>query len=151
MPRPMLLGIIAMLLSGMALALLASALLLPQPAPPGRVLPDGTEVVDRFYAAVNETIATGDPAPVQQVVAPHFVEEHPLPGVRPGRAGLEEYLLTLHRSVPGLRLVAQIIVAVRCPSDKAFAIGLRQLESFVDQLVNLFPASGVHQDLFSWM
>jgi predicted SnoaL-like aldol condensation-catalyzing enzyme len=134
MPRPLLIGIIAMLLSGMALALLASALLLPQPAPPGRVLPDGTEVVDRFYAAVNETIATGDPAPVQQVVAPHFVEEHPLPGVRPGRAGLEEYLLTLHRSVPGLRLVAQIIVAA---ADRV----VTRVEMQVDQVSH--PLSGV--------
>jgi hypothetical protein len=143
MPRPLLLVVTAMLLSGMALALLVSALLLPQPAPAGRVLPDGTAVVDRFYAAVNETIATGDPAPVQQVVAPHFVEEHPLPGVRPGRAGLEEYLVALHRSVPGLRLVPEIIVAA---ADRV----VTRVEMQVDQVSDpLSGAGGVETAMWS--
>jgi predicted SnoaL-like aldol condensation-catalyzing enzyme len=79
-------------------------------APVGRAVRDGADVVQQFYAAVNETIATGNPADLQRVVAPHFVEENPLPGVEPGRTGLEDYLIALHDFVPGLRLVAEVMV-----------------------------------------
>ena len=75
--------------------------------------PGGPDVVERFYAAVNETIATGNPGALRRVVNPSFTDENPLPGVNPGRAGLEAYLVSLHRSDPGLRLEAEVLVRRR--------------------------------------
>jgi len=110
MPQFLLLPLTALILIAMAIAMLASSVLLPMPDAAEVSVLGGTEVVQRFYAAVNETIATGNPAALQRVVTPSFVEENPLPGVDPGRAGLEDYLIALHDSVPGLRLVADVIV-----------------------------------------
>ena len=110
MPRYLLLPLTTVILVAMAIAMLASSVLLPMPDAAEVSVLGGTEVVQRFYAAVNETIATGNPAALQRVVTPSFVEENPLPGVDPGRAGLEDYLVALHDSVPGLRLVADVIV-----------------------------------------
>lgn len=111
MSRLLLLPITAVILVTTAIAMLVSSVLLPMPDPADASVQGGTEVVQRFYAAVNETIATGDPADLQMVVAPHFIEENPLPGVEPGRTGLENSLIALHGSVPGLRLVAEVLVA----------------------------------------
>jgi len=107
----LLLPLTAVILVTTAIAMLVSSLLLPMPHPADASVQGGTEVVQRFYAAVNETIATGDPADLQLVVAPHFVEENPLLGVEPGRTGLENYVVALHGSVPGLRLAAEVLVA----------------------------------------
>jgi predicted ester cyclase len=110
MLRLLLLSLVAVILVAMAIAMLAGSMLLPVPHLANSSVQGGAAVVQRFYAAVNETIATGDSTDLQRVVAPHFVEENPLPGVEPGRAGLENYLITLHGSVPGLRLVAEVLV-----------------------------------------
>src|SRR5688500_9496360 len=72
---------------------------------------DRTNVVRQFYAAVNDGIATGDFTAVHRVVAPHFVEQDPLPGVRSGREGLEDYLRVLHTIDPAMRLVVNAVVA----------------------------------------
>jgi hypothetical protein len=111
MPRALLLPLTMMILIATAMAMLAGAMLLPTSALPELSGPDGTGVVERFYAAVNETIATGNPAPVQRVVNPSFADENPLPGVNPGRDGLEAYLVALHNVDPGLRLEANVISA----------------------------------------
>jgi predicted SnoaL-like aldol condensation-catalyzing enzyme len=86
------------------------AIVLPaSPLPPPAT--NGEDVVHRFYAAVNDAIATGDPSRLYTVVASHFVARDPLPGVEPGRSGLERYLLRLHQVDPGLRLVPDVVVA----------------------------------------
>ena len=104
-------------LIAIAMVMLASAMLMPMsiPMPMSDAAalsgPGGDDVVMQFYAAVNETIATGDPAALRRVLNPSFADENPLPGVSPGRAGLEDYLATLHATEPGLRLEAEILSA----------------------------------------
>lgn len=111
MSQNLLLPLTAMIAIATAIAMLVSAMLLPMPDAPEFPITDGTEVVERFYAAVNEAIATGNSVALQRVVNPSFVDENPLPGVNPGRAGLEEYLVALHDADPGLRLEADVISA----------------------------------------
>jgi predicted ester cyclase len=111
MRRALLVPLAAMLWVATAVAMLACALLLPSPAPVDRAAQGGADVVRRFYAAVNEAIATGNLSDLNTVVASHFVDEAPLPGVAPGRDGLENYVLALHGAVPELRLVAEVMVA----------------------------------------
>lgn len=111
MSRALLLPLTMMIVIATAMAMLASVMLLPMSDIAGVSAPDGTGVVEQFYAAVNETIATGDTAPVQRVVNPSFADENPLPGVKPGRAGLEAYLATLHDADPGLRLEAEVVIS----------------------------------------
>ena len=53
----------------------------------------------------------GEPATLRRVVNPSFADENPLPGVDPGRAGLEDYLVSLHDADPGLRLEADVLSA----------------------------------------
>lgn len=111
MSRSLLPPLAMMLMIATAMALLATAIVLPAPAITEIAAPDGAGVVERFYAAVNETITTGNPEPVRQVINPSFTDENPLPGVRPGREGLEAYLATLHAAEPGLRLEAVVLSA----------------------------------------
>ena len=111
MSRVLLFPLTMLLLIATAIAMLASAMILPMsdvPALSGQVR---TDVVERFYAAVNETIATGNPTALRSVVNPSFADETPFPGVSPGRDGLEAYLATLHVADPGLRLEPRVIFA----------------------------------------
>jgi SnoaL-like protein len=111
MSRSLLIPITMMLLIGTATAMLASAMLLPRSDAAPFPIASGADVVRRFYAVVNETIATGNPAALRHVVAPAFVDEPPLPGVTPGRAGLEAYLATLHATDSSIRLEAEVIIS----------------------------------------
>lgn len=114
MPRLFLFPLTMLVLIATAIAMLASAMILPMPHATEfsiSVGNDGTDVVERFYAAVNETIATGNPTALRQVVNPSFTDDNPLPGLNPGRAGLEAYLDTLHAANPGLRLVPAVLSA----------------------------------------
>lgn len=110
MRRTVLMGIVTAMLLAIAAGAIAAALVMP--AAPGidASATGGAETVRRFYAAANEVIATGDPAALHAVVAPHFVDADPLPGVAPGRAGLEAYLLGLHAAEPGTRLEAEEVI-----------------------------------------
>jgi hypothetical protein len=110
MRRALLPPLTALVLLALGTALLASSILLPSPDLASQSVLRDTAVARRFYAAVNETIATGRLTDLQDVVAPHFVEEHQLPGVRTGREGLEEYLVALHDVTPSVRLVAEVLV-----------------------------------------
>jgi predicted SnoaL-like aldol condensation-catalyzing enzyme len=114
MRQSLFLGATAIVFVGAAVAMIAAAVL-AQPAPvtsPSTQSADAAaDVARRFYAAVNAAIATGDAAPLRTVVAPHFADESPLPGVRAGRDGLEEYLAALHATSPGTRLMVEEAVA----------------------------------------
>lgn len=68
-------------------------------------------MVEQFYAAVNEAIVTGNLVTLRHVVTPSFADENPLPGAKPGRTGLEDYLVSLHHTDPSLRLEAEVISA----------------------------------------
>ena len=101
----------------------AAALLLPSGPAPAIVATGSAETVRRFYAAANNVIATGDPAPIREVVSPQFVDADPLPGVPPGRSGLEAYLLGLHAAEPETRLEAEEVIAA---GDRVVArVGVR--------------------------
>jgi hypothetical protein len=111
MRRTAILGITTTLMLAVAIGSIAAAVLLPAEQATGLSATRGVETVRRFYAAANDVIATGDPAPLQAVVAPHFLDDHPMPGTAPGRAGLEAYLLALHAADPAMRLtVAETVV-----------------------------------------
>jgi hypothetical protein len=111
MRRSTLFAITTTLLFALAVGAVAAALFMP-PAPVSSLPAMRTEeTVRQFYAAANDVIATGDPAPLRAVVAEHFVDVDPLPGVAPGRAGLEAYLMTLHGVDPGMRLEVKELVA----------------------------------------
>lgn len=115
MPRPLLLPLTMMLLIAIAIAMLASAMLLPVSDAIESPIGDGTlgatEVVERFYVAVNEAIVTGSVEALEQIVHPSFADEDPLPGVEPGRAGLAVYLVSLHDTDPELQVKAEVISA----------------------------------------
>jgi hypothetical protein len=89
-----------------------------QPVAPSAAAPGNTDVIRRFYAAANETIATGDATALRVVVAPHFVDQDPVPGMRPDRSGLEGYLAALHDVIPDTELLVKAIVV---GGDRAMA------------------------------
>ncbi len=97
--------------------LIAGSFLL-QPAAPPVAASGNTDVIRRFYAAANETIATGDTTALHAVVAAHFVDQDPVPGMKPDRSGLESYLAALHAAVPNMELLVEAIVA---GGDRAMA------------------------------
>lgn len=111
MPRSLFLPISMMILIAIAMAMLAGSMLLPTSEAIEFSASSWTEVVDQFYAAVNETIVTGNAVALSRVVHPSFADEDPLPGVDPSRAGLEAYLVALHDADPSLRLKAEVISA----------------------------------------
>jgi hypothetical protein len=116
MHRPVLLSSLLSLFVVAGVGLIAGSFLL-QPAAPA-VTSGNTDVIRRFYAAANETIATGDATALQAVVAPHFVDQDPVPGMKPDRGGLERYLTALHALVPDMELLVEAVVA---GGDRAMA------------------------------
>ncbi|HEX2280828.1 MAG TPA: ester cyclase [Thermomicrobiales bacterium] len=117
MRHPSLLISLLTLFIAAGIVLIAGSFIL-QPAAPPAAAPANTEVIRRFYAAANETIATGETTALHSVVAPHFVDQDPLPGMKPDRSGLEDYLIALHAVVPDTELLAEAIVA---GGDRAMA------------------------------
>jgi SnoaL-like polyketide cyclase len=73
--------------------------------------PAALAVVDRFYAAANVVLRTGDPAVLDTIVAPGFVDHNPAPGTVPDRAGLGRVLAARHATFPGERLVVDHALA----------------------------------------
>jgi predicted SnoaL-like aldol condensation-catalyzing enzyme len=110
MSRSALLGAAGSALLTAAIAFIAASIFLQPPPAAGSTTGNAT-VVRTFYAAVNDAIATGDTSAIQRVVAPHFVEQNPLPTGRPGREGLEAFLRALHEIDPNMRLVVEAMVA----------------------------------------
>src|SRR5687767_12947992 len=104
--RPILLSSLLTLFVVAGLVLIAGSFLL-QPAAARASAAGTTEVTRRFYAAANETIATGDTTALHAVVAPHFVDQDPVPGMKPDRGGLERYLAALHAVVPDMELLVE--------------------------------------------
>lgn len=75
-------------------------------------------VVRAFYAAINDTIRTGVPTGLDEIVAADFVSHTPLPGVSPDRAGLARYLMALHATGPSIEFFVQEVTIV---GDRALA------------------------------
>jgi predicted SnoaL-like aldol condensation-catalyzing enzyme len=110
MHRSVVLGAVVALALVTGIAMIATAVVMPPPplTPPST---GHADVVRRFYAAVNDVIATGTTSRLHAVVAPHFVEQALLPTEESGRSGLEAYLATLHAVDPRLQLVPEVVAA----------------------------------------
>ena len=95
--------IVLSLTTGIALA----RLVFDAPNKPSSSPTTGPEVmlVQRFYAAVNESLQTGNTDELVDIVAEDIVE-HPIrAGTSPGRAGLVETVTALRATFPNLHLV----------------------------------------------
>src|SRR5918993_1162735 len=110
MRRPIILSSLLTLFVVTGAVLIAGSFLL-QPTVPTASAAGNTEVIRLFYAAANETIATGDTTALHAVVALHFVDQDPVPGMKPDRGGLEGYLAALHAVVPDMELLVEAVVA----------------------------------------
>jgi quercetin dioxygenase-like cupin family protein/predicted SnoaL-like aldol condensation-catalyzing enzyme len=111
MRRPALPLLTCILAAVTTLALLGAAVSLREPrlaAPPDTASRDA---VRRFYDAVNDVLRTGDPAFLDAVVAPDFVEHEPVPGTSPDRAGLGRYLTGLQAVFPRMALSVEALTA----------------------------------------
>ena len=115
MRRPIFMSSLLTLFVVAGVVLIAGSFLV-QPAAPSVAASGNTDVIRRFYAAANETIATGDTTTLHAIVAPHFVDQDPVPGMKPDRGGLEGYLAELHALVPDMELLVEAVVA---GSDRA--------------------------------
>ncbi len=73
---------------------------LPTATPPAAA----RTTVERFYEAINTTLATGDSTALALLIAPDFRDATPPPGISPDRAGFLAYLHAVHRTLPTLRL-----------------------------------------------
>jgi hypothetical protein len=106
----LLLVVVLCLATGLAFLGLGAALGTPRMGP-GSPADSATEAaVDHFYEAVNRVLATGDPARLDEVVAPGFVDHDPAPGMPPDRDGLTALLVARHATFPGARLVVDHVV-----------------------------------------
>jgi predicted ester cyclase len=68
-------------------------------------------VVDRFYAAANAVLRTGDTTDLAAVLSPDFVDHEPAPGSAPDRNGLARVLVARHATFPDERIVVDHAVA----------------------------------------
>jgi steroid delta-isomerase-like uncharacterized protein len=84
-------------------------------------------VFQRFY---EEVLNQGNLDVIDDVVDPNVVSHHPIPGQKPGAAGLKEALAGFKKAFPDLKSVAQDIIA------KA------------DKVVGRFTVTGTHQGEF---
>ncbi len=97
-------SLITLLTMATAIALFASGWILSNPAV-ADPRPAGAETVVRdFYAAVNQTIHSGDASALNPAVDEHAEMHGPLATVAPSRDGLTRYLLSLHVTNPQLEL-----------------------------------------------
>jgi hypothetical protein len=101
-----------------AIALFSAGWVLSSPAvaDPGEAAVE--QVVRAFYAALNQTIQTGDAASLDGLVDPHVIVHGSLAALAPDRAGLSMYLLSLHATSPQLDVQ---VAALTTTSNRAVA------------------------------
>jgi hypothetical protein len=68
-------------------------------------------IILRYYDAVNEMIATGDPTALRDVVHPEMIDLDPPPAELAGREGIEGYLGNLHSVGPDIRIEPGTVAA----------------------------------------
>jgi predicted SnoaL-like aldol condensation-catalyzing enzyme len=99
------LALVLALLSGVVLAETRLLVLAPVVDPGGDPQVRANEaLVGRFYAAVNDALATGDDASLAAVLATDFVDHDPRPGATDDRAGFLRAVQSLHAVDLALRL-----------------------------------------------
>lgn len=77
--------------------------------------------VQRFYAAINELLASGDSAALERIVAPGYVEHRPAGDEIHGLRPLEEDLYAMRLAFPALRMEATAISG----ESELFALAVR--------------------------
>ncbi len=82
-----------------------------QPVAAGASPAEAVTAVRAFYAAVNEVLRTGNPTPLESVVAPALVEHADRPGLPSGQVGLVRYLAALRAAYPTLRFEVDDLLA----------------------------------------
>ncbi len=65
----------------------------------------------RFYDALNQALAGGDLAPLDHVVAEDAVDHNPVPGMKPGLAGIKESFAEGRVAFPDLRFTVEHLLA----------------------------------------
>lgn len=66
--------------------------------------PADVAAVQRYYAAVNEMIATGDPTALREILHPEMIDLDPRPNGGGGRDTIEDQAASLHAVAPDARL-----------------------------------------------
>jgi quercetin dioxygenase-like cupin family protein len=79
--------------------------------PPAGASAANAELVGAFYDAVNEAIRSGHTDRIDALVAPDVAWCRGCADQMQSRAGLEHYLLALHRTTPAARLIVDEVVA----------------------------------------
>lgn len=103
--------IVTLLTLATVVALFTSGWVLAAPAVADPRPDASEEVVHAFYAAVNETIRTGDTSTLEAAIDKHVITHGPLATIAPDRSGLVHYVSSLHEIDPYLELdVAEISV-----------------------------------------
>jgi hypothetical protein len=110
--------LITLLTVATAIALFSAGWVLSSPAvaDPGEAVVE--QVVRAFYAAVNQTIQTGDVASLDAMVDQHVIVHGLFAPLVPDRAGLSNYLLSLHATNPQLDVQ---VAALTTTSNRAVA------------------------------
>lgn len=113
---PLLLTCLLCLTTGIALLCASAIVAMPTREAGSFGAPDpaaaaNTALVQRFYDAVNTTIATGDPEPLAALVAPDFADRDSPSGVPPTGAGFMEHVVGLGRIFPTLHLQVEVLQA----------------------------------------
>ncbi|HEY7035117.1 MAG TPA: ester cyclase [Thermomicrobiales bacterium] len=106
------LALVLALVTGVVLA--EARLVVLVPTVPGDADPQGRAsdtVIRRFYATVDDALASGDVTALAGVVAADFVDHDPRPGVAADRAGILHAVQSLHAVAPGLRLTVLDVLA----------------------------------------
>jgi mannose-6-phosphate isomerase-like protein (cupin superfamily) len=110
-------SIVLLLVAGLALAtglaLLAAGFALSDPGI-AAVSPGGAgsraDLVQRYYAAVNDAIRTGATSPLDALLAAGFDDGAAAGAGNPSREGFKQYLARLHRTIPGARVAVEDVV-----------------------------------------
>jgi predicted ester cyclase len=106
------LAVVLALVSGVVLAETRRVVLVPAVTLDGDPAAGTNEgVIRRFYAAVNELLATGQEGPLDEVVDAELVEHPAPPGVTPDRTGFVRALRALRATAPTSRLTVLDVVA----------------------------------------
>ncbi len=89
--------------------------------------------VRAFYAAANEVLRTGNPAPLDVVVGPDLVEHADRPGLPSGQPGLVRYLSALRAAYPTLRFEVDDFLADNDQVSARVTATIDQGRSVLDQ------------------
>jgi predicted ester cyclase len=107
------LAIVLALVTGVVLAETRQVLVTPMATGAYTRSEVAAALVQQFYAATNDALATGDTGALEDVLAADFVDHAARPGTTPDRGGYLRSLLALREVAPALRLIVIDLVSER--------------------------------------